>query len=258
MTIHIDFKHNVLLGVLSTKVTSPFGQRTLSFHTGIDIKPTIAQLTKVGAYTRGLVKEVSYTTVSGNFIILTHDDNTQTEYRHLANGSIPCKVGEVVELGQVIGIMGNTGTVTGTHLHFAIKINGTYVDPLPYLQGINDIKPYKESYTMIRPDLPKLKILVDNLYYRDAPNGNRVDYLEEKSYDYLGKTAKIGGYEWGQIVLRDDIIVWCGLAPTLNQYIPLPPVIVEVVKVVEVPKPFHAELDQDGQHLIVDIKTIVK
>lgn len=262
MGIYTDFKHNVLQGVLSVNVTSPFGMRWLfgvySMHNGIDFKPTVNQLTKVIAYQRGLVKEVKYTTTSGNYITLQHDDNTVTTYRHLADNSIPCKVGGVVELGDVIGIMGKTGTVTGIHLHFEVKVNGIYVDPLPYLQGIKDIKPYKESYTMIRPDLPKLRVLVDNLYYRDAPNGNRIAKLKQQDYDYLGHTEVIGGYRWGQIILIDDTIVWTALNQDWNTIIPIPPVIVEVVKIVEVPKPFHAELDQDGQHLIVDIKTIAK
>lgn len=67
----------------------------------------------------------------GNVIIINHRNGYETLYGHL--NSIGVKVGQVVEKGESIGVMGNTGRSTGTHLHFEIIKNGTVENPLTYL-----------------------------------------------------------------------------------------------------------------------------
>ena len=95
---------------------------------------------KVCASVGGLVVVAkSGLTGYGNYVVLEHigDDGSTfyTLYGHLTNGSIQVTVGETVEQGRVLGIMGSTGNSTGPHLHFEIRINGEAVDPLPYLAG---------------------------------------------------------------------------------------------------------------------------
>ena len=253
MTIHTDFKHNVMLGVTSVRVTSPFGKRILNgipgFHYGIDLVPYPYQQAKLIAYQTGKVKEISSSLTSGNYIVLLHDDNTTTIHKHIATGSINQKVGDIVEIGEVVGIMGKTGMVTGVHDHFEIRIGNTAVDPLPYLQGLKDIKPYKEiTYIMNRPELPMLNVFATSLNYRDKPNGAKLGVLPIGDYAYLGKTQIINGYEWAEIILKEDEIVWCALNPAWNKV------------VMPAPKPItlKAEMDKDGHHIVVDITPITK
>ena len=55
----------------------------------------------------------------GNYIVIKHSNGTQTLYSHLSSNAVV--VGDVVEQGENIGVMGNTGKSTGTHLHFEVR-----------------------------------------------------------------------------------------------------------------------------------------
>ena len=67
----------------------------------------------------------------GNRIVINHNNGFTTLYGHLS--SINVEVGQVVEKGSVIGIMGSTGNSTGTHLHFEVEKNGSLENPLSYV-----------------------------------------------------------------------------------------------------------------------------
>jgi murein DD-endopeptidase MepM/ murein hydrolase activator NlpD len=77
----------------------------------------------------------------GNYVKIKHSDGTYTIYAHLAKDSITVKSGDVVDQGQVIGKMGNSGSSTGTHLHFEIRLgsdsSSNRVDPLEYIDPNN-------------------------------------------------------------------------------------------------------------------------
>lgn len=67
----------------------------------------------------------------GSMVIIEFDDKWTTLYAHL--NKISVKKGQTVVKGQPIATMGNTGHVTGTHLHFELRKNKQAIDPLPYL-----------------------------------------------------------------------------------------------------------------------------
>ncbi len=60
----------------------------------------------------------------------------RADYGHLLQGGLKVKVGDRVTAGQTIGLMGNTGISTGTHLHFEIKLDGKHVDPKEYMKNL--------------------------------------------------------------------------------------------------------------------------
>ncbi len=66
----------------------------------------------------------------GNTVILKHGNDITTLYAHMSRISDKSQVGKRVKQGEVIGYVGHTGRVTGTHLHYEFRLHGTHVDPL--------------------------------------------------------------------------------------------------------------------------------
>lgn len=114
-------------------VSSFFGPRRVSIgssnHQGIDI--TAPHGTPVYAADGGEVIFAGVRGGFGNLIKIEHDNGHITYYAHLS--SMYADVGERVYRGQHIGGVGMTGTASGNHLHFEIRIDGVPVDPIPWL-----------------------------------------------------------------------------------------------------------------------------
>ena len=110
-------------------ISSSMGQRWGGQHRGIDIaRPSNYNIL---ASDNGVVVATGFSGSYGNRILIDHNNGYTTLYGHLS--SFEVEVGQVVEKGSVIGIMGSTGNSTGTHLHFEIEKNGGLVDPLSYV-----------------------------------------------------------------------------------------------------------------------------
>ena len=67
---------------------------------------------------------------SGKTVIIKHDSKRTTLYAHMSKIEKRSKVGNKIKRGDIIGYVGKTGRVTGTHLHYELRINGKHVDPL--------------------------------------------------------------------------------------------------------------------------------
>ena len=117
------------LGAATYRKTSPLGYRkhpitgqNMSYHTGVDWALPIGN--GVYAAKAGTVIVSKFQTLSssgrsaGEYIVLKHDDGYTTMYAHLSKRGV--KVGDTVQKGQLIGLVGNTGGSTGPHLHFEI------------------------------------------------------------------------------------------------------------------------------------------
>jgi murein DD-endopeptidase MepM/ murein hydrolase activator NlpD len=104
---------------------------THHFHTGLDIGCSFG--TPIAAADAGIVSYVNHGWGGGygNFVMITHGNGYTTLYAHLS--SIAVSTGEAVGRGEVIGAEGSTGFSTGPHLHFEIRLNGEYQNPLSYL-----------------------------------------------------------------------------------------------------------------------------
>jgi len=119
-----------------TRISSPFGYRihpTLGvklFHNGVDMAAPSGS--KILAAYDGIVVAADYTSVMGNYIMVDHGDGLYTVYMHAS--ALYVSKGDVVIKGEHIAAVGSTGRSTGPHLHFSVRLNGQYVDPMSYLQ----------------------------------------------------------------------------------------------------------------------------
>jgi murein DD-endopeptidase MepM/ murein hydrolase activator NlpD len=114
---------------LNGAINSPFGPRWGRMHTGIDIDGNSGD--PIVASKAGRVILASYYSGYGNAIIIDHGGGFATLYGHLS--AFDVRNGEDVAQGKIIGRVGCTGSCTGDHLHFEVRVNGTPVDPLDYL-----------------------------------------------------------------------------------------------------------------------------
>jgi murein DD-endopeptidase MepM/ murein hydrolase activator NlpD len=114
---------------LNGPVTSPYGERWGSMHTGIDIDGYSGQ--PIVASKAGQVIMSSSYSGYGNTVIVDHGGGYATLYAHMSG--FATSSGKYVEQGKVVGYVGCTGSCTGDHLHFEVRINGNPVDPMKYL-----------------------------------------------------------------------------------------------------------------------------
>jgi len=124
---------------LESKITSQFGTKRVfngilkSFHSGTDYRAKTG--TPITAVNRGRVVLAKKRYFAGRSIILDHGQGIYSGYYHLS--ALKVKVGDIVEKGDTIGLVGATGRVTGPHLHFTIHVNGAVVDPLQFIETVN-------------------------------------------------------------------------------------------------------------------------
>ena len=116
------------------RITSSFGYRRdpfnnrLSFHDGLDIANSYN--TPVYATADGIVIFSGYNNGYGNQVVISHGNGYVTYYGHNARNIV--SKGDFVRKGQTISYMGSTGRSTGPHVHYTIKKNGKYVNPINY------------------------------------------------------------------------------------------------------------------------------
>lgn len=109
--------------------SNPFTGLNTEFHSGIDI-PAPSGTVIYAAYD-GQVAWSYYSGSAGNWIGIDHGNGIFTVYMHMS-GFIAHE-GDYVKKGDPIGLVGSTGRSTGPHLHFSVRVNGSYVDPLSYV-----------------------------------------------------------------------------------------------------------------------------
>lgn len=120
---------NITFPLKSIKITSPYGYRRdpftgkLSWHNGLDLR---AKNEPAYAMMDGIVEKVGYDNRSGNYVTLRHG-NYRVSYCHLS--SIIVRKGEYVYSGIIVGVTGNTGRSTGSHLHLTCKKDGKSINP---------------------------------------------------------------------------------------------------------------------------------
>ncbi len=120
-------------------VTDEYGynRKTVDYtipHKGTDFRAPVG--TEVMAMNKGVVRIAREYVIYGNTVVIDHGLGVNTLYMHLSE--LKVKDGDMVEIGQVIGLSGKTGYAEQPHLHISIKINGISIDPMKFM-GLFDV-----------------------------------------------------------------------------------------------------------------------
>ncbi|OLD42398.1 MAG: hypothetical protein AUI83_19370 [Armatimonadetes bacterium 13_1_40CM_3_65_7] len=117
---------------LTGRISSPYGVISIyqgashGWHHGVDIAAPEGEI--VRAANSGIVRLAEPLPLSGDTVIVDHGMGILTFYMHMS--AIDVTPGEIVQRGAVVGRVGSTGLATGPHLHWGVRVNGVYVDPL--------------------------------------------------------------------------------------------------------------------------------
>lgn len=126
---------------LDSKITSSYGNARIynnslqGFHGGTDFRAAVG--TPIKAANDGVVVIAKDRYYAGGSVVIDHGYGIYSTYYHLS--SIDMQVGQNVQRGQVIGLSGKSGRVTGPHLHFGMIVGGYAINPLDFIQKINAI-----------------------------------------------------------------------------------------------------------------------
>jgi murein DD-endopeptidase MepM/ murein hydrolase activator NlpD len=101
-------------------------------HSGQDIANACG--TPIYAAASGTVKYAGVYSDLGNYITIDHGSGDVTGYGHIINGGILVRIGQHVDAGQQIARIGSTGGSTGCHLHYSVFVNGSLVNPVPFMR----------------------------------------------------------------------------------------------------------------------------
>ncbi|MDO5446263.1 MAG: peptidoglycan DD-metalloendopeptidase family protein [Prevotellaceae bacterium] len=124
-TFKIDLR-DFCMPTTSRKITSNFGSRWGRQHKGLDVKVYVGD--PIRAAFSGRVRVVRNEPRGyGNFVVIRHDNGLETVYGHLSKHL--CHENQEVRAGDIIGLGGNTGRSTGSHLHFETRLCGVALNP---------------------------------------------------------------------------------------------------------------------------------
>lgn len=135
--------------VAGVRLTSDYGMRTHPVlggrraHKGVDLAGPVG--TPIHATADGIISKAEWFSSYGLYVSIEHGARIQTRYGHMSRLNVAS--GQRVRKGDVIGFMGSTGRSTGSHLHYEVRIAGTAVNPIPYMQA-------DEMRAAISSDLP--------------------------------------------------------------------------------------------------------
>ena len=105
-----------------------------NYHTGIDFTVCSAENINIYAAADGQVVFAGELPIHGNHTIIDHGWGVYSTYSH--QSQILVSPGQIVKRGDLIGLIGSTGRSVGPHLHFEMKINGIYVNPMTWLSKV--------------------------------------------------------------------------------------------------------------------------
>ena len=164
-------------------VTSKYGPRRRRMHRGIDLK--VQKGDTIRAAFDGKVRIRNYERRGyGYYLVIRHPNGLETIYGHLSKQLV--HVNDIVHAGDPIGLGGNTGRSTGSHLHFETRFLGQAINPAEIVDFENGV-PVHDTFVFRNVKINGRK---SNIY---TSSGDQLVYHRVKSGDTLGKIARIYG-----------------------------------------------------------------
>ena len=166
-----------------TYVTSKYGPRRRRMHKGIDLK--VQKGDTIRAAFSGKIRIRNYERRGyGYYLVIRHPNGLETDYGHLSKFLV--ERDEIVKAGQPIGLGGNTGRSTGSHLHFETRFLGQAINPAEIIDFENST-PHQDVFVFRNVKINGRK---SNIY---TSSNNQMVYHRVKSGDTLGKIARMYG-----------------------------------------------------------------
>jgi len=135
----INYINSKFISPIDSKITSSFGKARVyngtlkGYHSGTDFRAKVG--TKLIACNDGKIVLAKDRFYSGGSVIIDHGRGVYTCYYHMSKFNV--KKGDIVKKHQLLGLSGDSGRVTGPHLHFSARVGGEQVDPLQLIELIN-------------------------------------------------------------------------------------------------------------------------
>ena len=172
----------------NTKITSKFGPRRRRMHQGIDVKVYIGDTIRAAFSGKvRVVKNQGRRTGYGKYVIIRHENGLETVYGHLSKQLVNEE--QYVEAGEVIGLGGNTGRSTGSHLHFETRFLGQAINPA-FMFDFEKQDIVADSYLFMKG---KNRYRSSNNSAVAASSGGDTQYYKVRKGDSLSRISKKTG-----------------------------------------------------------------
>ena len=170
----------------NTRITDVFGYRPRRrrMHYGLDIKVYVGDTIRAAFDGKVRVVKNQGRRGYGKYLVIRHDNGLETVYGHLSKQLV--KENQLVKAGEVIGLGGNTGRSTGSHLHFETRFLGQAINPAEIIDFENGV-PIHDMFVFRNVKINGRK---SNIY---TSSDDQMVYHRVKSGDTLGKIARIYG-----------------------------------------------------------------
>ncbi len=182
-----------------TKITDVFGYRPRRrrFHNGVDLKVQIGDT--IYAAFSGKVRLTNYERRGyGKHIVIRHSNGLETIYGHLSKFLV--KPDDVVEVGQPIGLGGNTGRSTGSHLHFETRFLGVAINPEEIFDFPNEV-PHTDIYAFkAKKATESTKVPASAMAYHKVKKGDTLGHISLKYKISVAKLRQLNGLSKNAII----------------------------------------------------------
>ena len=175
-----------------TKITSKFGPRRRRKHNGIDEKVYIGDTIRAAfAGKVRVVKNQGRRTGYGKYVIIRHDNGLETVYGHLSKQLV--SENQYVEAGEVIGLGGNTGRSSGSHLHFETRFLGLAINPA-FMFDFEKQDIVADSYLFVKKGIRRTgTAIASGMEYYKVRRGDSLSRISKKTGVSVKTLCKLNG-----------------------------------------------------------------
>ena len=182
---------NFCMPTTHTRITSKFGPRRRRMHNGIDVKVYVGDTIRSAfAGKVRIVKDQGRRKGYGKYVIIRHENGLETVYGHLSKQLV--HEDKYVEAGEVIGLGGNTGRSSGSHLHFETRLLGQAINPA-FMFDFEKQDIVADSYLYVKRGVRKNGKVVAGVDYYKVRKGDSLSRIATKTGVSVRQLCKLNG-----------------------------------------------------------------